>query len=161
MTKTNKISLLLSLILLSNAAFATPYLSGQVGYMGAGNNNPFSNIFDGNTYSATYTSRVAAGYLWDVNPCLKVGLETGVMTSMVDLLGVVDFYATQKVDVFAKAGTQYIRHAYDHFSPKAAVGIGYDVLENVNVNLSLDHTFLSHHQGDISALMAGVKFNFG
>jgi outer membrane immunogenic protein len=201
----NKIALILSSLIISAPALAGPYISGQVGAFGYGEkNNPIENLFD-NDDEIRATGRLAGGYTWDVNDCLKVGLEAGVngfedvdssiifadfnSINVIDLeysrwsldaLAVVDYQATQKFDLFAKAGPAYVREkvAIDTFGvefsrshgtvvPKAIVGVGYDVTNNVNLNLSLSHEFKRDNQNSIfdavpstTSALVGLQYNF-
>jgi outer membrane immunogenic protein len=203
MKKTNKISVFLTAALLSQAVFAGPYAAIEAGVNGYGNNNIYENFFE--TESNGPVGRLSAGYLWDLNNRLGVGLETGFSkyfkdlkangtdwwsdTSWnasykrwdVDLFGVVDFHATEKFNIFAKAGAAYVNqkisgsiftqdttyHISDTdniVSPKAVIGMGYDVTDNVNLNLSLNHTIhINRAQSDLgaTAVLAGIKYNFG
>ncbi|MFI4937096.1 MAG: outer membrane protein [Candidatus Berkiellales bacterium] len=206
MKKTNKISLLLPLILVSSTAYSAPYISGQLGVVGYGNNAIFKNLFDNDDQYAA-SGRVAAGYLWDINNCLKMGLETGFTINSdknldtvdfwnnhidvdykrwsADLLGVVDFYATERFDLFAKAGVAYVSEkvearisnpwgvnvsgsvSNEKYVPKAVIGAGYNVTNNVNLNVSLNHEFDRNSRSDFSlsvpgatSVLAGIKYTF-
>lgn len=134
MKKTNQFSLFLSLVLLSSSVIGAPYISGQVGMVGFGDHdNPYSNI-TGKDSDIKATGRVAGGYLFDVNNCLKVGLEAGlngfgkekftttILTDQgnttlnqtwrrtsVDTLAVLDYQVTPEVNLFAKAGPAFVR----------------------------------------------------
>lgn len=174
MKVTNKFSLcLISLFMMFcvSAHADAPYVLGEVGIYGLGeNNNLWKNIFD-NDEDTKLSARVAAGYLWNVADNTKAGVETGfnfnqnikarfdnatlkLKRHSFDLLGVLDFYPTQAFDVFAKAGAAYAKtelsanylntnYALSHstFVPKAVVGAGYDFTKDLNVNLSLAHEF--------------------
>jgi outer membrane immunogenic protein len=204
MKKTNKISVFLTAALLSQAVFAGPYAAIEAGVNGYGNNNIYENFFE--TESNGPVGRLSAGYLWDLNNRLGVGLETGFSKYFkdlkvngrdwwsdsswnvcykrwdVDLLGVVDFHATEKFNIFAKAGAAYVNQKISgtifeqnttyHLSnsdidnivsPKAVIGMGYDVTDNVNLNLSLNHTIDINRDVDLgaTAVLAGIKYNFG
>lgn len=193
---TNKIAIVLASILMlgSMNAYATgPYVAAEAGFYGLGSNdNPFKNLFD-NDDEVKLAGRVAAGYLWDVAASTKLGLETGFTKNQnisdtffgssvkfkrhgFDLLGVADFHATDKFNLFAKAGAVYSHNevavgsssSYISFSenkvvPKAVLGAGYDLSNALNVNLSLAHEFMkSGFEGipSSSMLMLGMKYNF-
>lgn len=188
--------------LLSTQTMAGLYVQGQVGAAGIGaDNNFFDNIFD-NEFDLKATGRISAGYLWHANPCLKMGVETGFQgysnltiedsndffsasykfkRSTFDVLGVLDYSANSKLNLFAKAGPAYVMQkesiSYTDYPytysftdksnvvvPKAAVGIGYNVSPALNVNLSLNHEFkketASKFAGSESSIMAGVLFRY-
>jgi opacity protein-like surface antigen len=188
--------------LLSSQVFAGLYVQGQVGAAGiGGNNNFFDNIFD-NEFDLKATGRISAGYLWHANPCLKVGLETGFQgysnltiedsddflsasykykRSTFDVLGVLDYSANSKINLFAKAGPAYVMQKetisfadnYYNYSftdssnvvvPKAAVGVGYNINPALNVNLSFNHEFKKDSDnkfaGSESSILAGVVFKY-
>lgn len=197
MKKTNKLSVILlsTLSICSINAIANPYVSGQFGVYGSSDsNNTYDNLFH---YKTRTTGRIGAGYLWDVNPCTELGLEGGVQGYQkmreqynitdaslrrysIDALGVVDYRPIQRFDVFAKAGAAYVREkinihttGYDYSGakgtvvPKAVIGAGYDVLENVNLNLSVSQEFKrnSHFVAALpmpaaTSAMAGVNYRF-
>lgn len=203
MKKTNKLSLTLALALLSSSLYAAPYVAGEVGYFGYGNNNPFRNLFS-NKYDDAIgaTGRLSAGYLWDIADCLKLGVEAGLSGNQnvdlkvdgtkiakykrfgVDALAVVDYNITSEFDVFAKAGATYahqrltsnnevvdlndITGTHARIVPKAVIGAGYNVTENVNVNMSLNHefqrntsnTFFAKSAPGATSLLAGIKYTF-
>ncbi len=196
--KTNKISLILlsTLSLCAIDAIANPYISGQFGVYGTrDSNNVYDNLFHSD--KARSTGRISAGYLWDVNPCVELGVEGGVQGYQklrenynnvdaslrrysVDVLGVVDYYPVQGFDLFAKAGPAYIREKatihHNHFDasarkgtvvPKAVIGAGYDIINNVNVNIALSHEFkrsndffLGNDVPSATSAMIGAKYSF-
>lgn len=200
MKKTNKLSLTLAIALLSSTVYAAPYVSGEVGYFGYGNNNPFKNMFDNRHSDAIgATGRLSAGYLWDVADCIKLGVEAGFSGNQnvdlkvdgtkiakykrfgVDALAVADYSVTPEFDVFAKAGATYVHQritsdldavdftgSSSHVVPKAVIGVGYNVSENVNLNMSLNHEFQKRSSHDsfgsfapgATSLLAGIKYNF-
>jgi len=165
-------SILLSSVLVvsSTCALAAPYVSGQLGSYGYGDNNVFENTFD-NEDGHGVTGRLAAGYRWDISEILKIGVEAGIngyqnknidaglidvslKRFSTDALGVLTVYPTSKFNLFAKGGAAYVRQKLsvsgsmfrlnvreDNIVPKAAVGVGYDICPNINVNLSLNHEF--------------------
>ncbi len=197
MKKTNKLSVILlsTLSICSINAIASPYVSGQFGVYGTSDsNNAYDNLFHN---KSRITGRIAAGYLWGINPCTELGLESGVQGYQkireqytvtdatlrrysIDALGVVDYRPIQYFNVFAKAGAAYVREKinvhtthYDYSSakgtvvPKAVIGAGYDVLENVNVNLSVSQEFKRHGHfvatlpmPAATSAMAGVNYRF-
>lgn len=204
MKKTNKISVFLTAALLSQAVFAGPYAAIEGGVNGYGGNNIYDNFFESEGKGPV--GRLSAGYLWDLNDRFQIGLETGFSkyfkdlkangtdwwndTSWnarykrwdVDLLGVVDFHATERFNLFAKAGAAYANqktsasifmqnttYTYSDtdniVSPKAVIGMGYDVTDNVNLNLSLNHTIHINRRDNsdlgATAVLAGIKYNFG
>lgn len=99
----------------------------------------------------------------------------------IDALAVADFSVTECFDVFAKAGAAYLKQTYAFrdmssgvysysFSstpivPKAVLGAGYNISDNVNLNLSVGHEFyinsgfLNTAPGATSVL-AGLKYTF-
>ncbi len=190
------IKMLLPLIatnfLFSNNALAAPYISGQVGVYGYGNNNPYNNLTD-NDNDIALTGRVGAGFLGSLSENVKVGIESGYTANKhisigdnlvsieakrwsIDLLGVLDLYASQNVDVFAKAGVAYVKQEYpffldsarigsinsDELVPKAVVGFGYNITKNTNLNLSVNHEFQKEEDllPGATSLMAGIRFSF-
>ncbi|MCS5709310.1 porin family protein [Candidatus Berkiella cookevillensis] len=197
MKVTNKFSLcLISLLMMFcvSAHANAPYVLGEVGIYGLGeNNNLWKNIYDNDT---KLNARLAAGYLWDVANNTKAGIETGFNLNQsnkvryddltikfkrhsFDLLGVLDFYPTQKFDVFAKVGTAYTKNklslhylnlndsvSHSTFVPKAVIGAGYDFSKDLNVNLSLSHEFKKNSDSVFSVIpsastfMLGMKYNF-
>ncbi|MGE4349316.1 MAG: outer membrane beta-barrel protein [Candidatus Berkiella sp.] len=195
---TNKFSLCsiaLFMMFGMNAHADAPYVLGEVGVYGLGeNNNIWKNIFD-NDEDTKLSARIAAGYLWNVANNTKAGVETGFNFNRnikvryddvtlkfkrhsFDLLGVLDFYPTQKFDVFAKVGTAYTKNkisyhylnmsdaaSHSTFVPKAVIGAGYDFTKDLNVNLSLAHEFKKNsYSFDLipssSMFMLGMKYNF-
>ncbi len=165
------IPLFASSILFTNNALAEPYISGQIGVYGYGNNDPFDNLID-NDDDLAVTGRVGVGFLWNLSESVKVGLESGFtgyhpinineeLVSVdakrwsLDLLAVIDLYLTHNFDIFAKAGGAYVDQEYpffldnvrigsitsDEIVPKAVVGLGYNITKNTNLNLSVNHEF--------------------
>lgn len=197
MKKNYKLSVILlsTFSICSINAMASPYVSGQFGIYGTSDsNNAYDNLFH---YKSRTTGRIGAGYLWSVNPCTELGLEGGVQGYQkireqytvtdaslrrysIDALGVVDYRPIQRFNVFAKAGAAYVREKisihttrYDYSGakgtvvPKAVIGAGYDVLENVNLNLSVGQEYKRHHHfvstlpmPAATSAMAGVNYRF-
>lgn len=190
------IGLLSSTLLLSQTAFAAPYISAQAGVYGLGENNPIKNIFDNeDDIDLGATGRLSAGYLWDINNCLKLGAEAGFTAYQQvelaendffsvkakrwsgDVLAVADFYATQNLDLFAKAGGAYVKQSYpinflgfqDTVSdkkvvPKGVVGVGYNLNPDLNLNFSLNHEFKKENSDTFipgaSSALVGLRYSF-
>lgn len=193
---------LLATYVLSSTAFAcppntlldSPYVSAQMGV----SDKPYANY-----ESKKFVGRVAYGYLWNPNEIVKLGLEaganmfennhyvgnTGVPASGYqgtvkrfgfDILGVLDFYATQRLDLFAKAGPSYTFQKFKYTSTanepakshkdvvalKFAVGVGYDVSENINLYLTREfqtkqkHSVLENSTVPADATSIGVRYKF-
>lgn len=200
MKKTNKLSLLVSLAMLSSVAVANgaPYVGAELGAFGYGNNNVAKNLFESHrSDDRGVTGRVSAGYLWDITNAVKLGVEAGVSKNQnktvvefddanlkfkkwgLDTLAVADFAVNDCMNVFAKAGTTYTHNkfaanAYNlEYSvsnsvvvPKAVIGAGYNVSENINLNVSLNHEFERNSSNDskyspgTSSVLAGIKYSF-
>lgn len=180
---------LIVLATLSTSALAKPYLGLQAGVGGVGDYDHVFGNFKRHTdeNDQKTTGRISAGYLADIsNSRFKVGIESGLQGSLpfkandywdtkikrwsFDIVGVADFYATPKLDLFAKLGAAYTSHhisSNDFYSetihetvPKAALGIGYDVTPCVNLNLSLSHEFSDNaNVPSLTAALVGVRFN--
>ncbi len=148
---------------------AGPFISGQIGLSGYGDNNIYKNFDNDHNINLGGTGRLAAGYLWDLNDFLKLGLEAGANVNQnvsifksyrgynietkrwsIDTLAVADFFVTPQVDMFVKAGFAYVKQSLpgnfwissNHaVAPKGAAGVGYNITPNVNLNLSLNHEF--------------------
>jgi len=193
---------LMASMALSSTAFAcppnslvdSPYMSAQMGVA----DKPYSNY-----ESKKFTGRVAYGYLWQANEIVKLGLESGfnmfennhyvgnnaVPTSGYqgtvkrvgfDILGVLDFYATSRLDLFAKAGPSYTFQKFKYTSSanepakshkdvaalKFAVGMGYDISENTNVYLTREfqtkqkHSVLENSTVPADSTSIGVRYKF-
>lgn len=197
MKKTNKIVLSLSLLLLSSSAFANPYITGQAGAFGYGKNNPVKNIFDndddiratariGGGYQWDMNNCLKLGAEAGFNGFQDIKdrdyplAQAKLSRWSVDALAVADYLVTSDIDLFAKAGPAYVHqkasvnllgnefsHTHSAIVPKAVIGVGYNVADNVNVNLSLNHEFKRDNQDSIfdalpatTSAMVGVKFNF-
>lgn len=175
---------------MSTTALANPYLSLQAGIAGIGE---YDHVFGNFSHTDDFndqrtTGRIAAGYLAMLdNSNFSIGVESGLNGSLpfksdnyydvklkrwsFDILGVVDFYATEKFDIFGKLGAAYVTNKvsssyfYDSYThretvPKMGLGIGYDVTPCINMNLTLMHEF--SEDGTIpsmTAALVGVKFN--
>jgi opacity protein-like surface antigen len=176
-----------SLIACNSTAYCAPYLSGQIGGASVpfSFSTPYSSYQIDKT---TLVTRLAIGYLWGENGILQYGIETGyehlhrVKESsyqitlathryQIDALGVIDYFFCKNWDVFAKAGAAYTKQSLsasyeqtthsvslDKFSPKAVIGVGYNVTSSVNLNLSWEKNFNNPLSG--SGLLAGIKYSF-
>jgi hypothetical protein len=193
---------LMASTVLSGATFAcppntlldSPYVSAQLGVA----DKPYSNY-----ESKKFTGRVAYGYLWNPNEIVKLGLETGfnllennhyvgntgvpasgyqgtVKRFGFDILGVLDFYATQRLDLFAKAGPSFTFQKFKYTSTanqpakshkdvaalKFAVGVGYDINENTNIYLAREfqtkqnHSVLENSTVPADSTSIGVRYKF-
>lgn len=179
-------SILLTSLSLPALAAGTRYAALQGGSYGLNEDNKFyDGLFD------DYSARVSGGYMWATDPCLSYGLELGFQhyskisaryldmvlsykRQSLDLLGVLDYKFAEKFDVFAKAGAAvvyedfkardsfgYIQASETSVTPKAAIGVGYQVVDNVQVNLSLNHEFeRENHVASASSLLLGVSYSF-
>lgn len=110
--------------------------------------------------------------------------EYGKQLQSVDFLGTLDFYPTQRFELFAKLGPAFmLRHStmssvsssYNHrfnesveaweyettLVGKVMAGLGYDITSKINVNLAYARTFWSDYDCEESSFLAGVKYNFG
>lgn len=194
-----KMNSLLKVLFISTLSFsasslqAAPYVSGQVGFYGQGNNNFVDNLFNHNS-DRQLTGRVAGGYEWEMDYFYNIGLEVGLNgyknasvaightelnltghRASADLLGVVNVFATPEINVFAKGGFAYVKQKFPaHYQntpfisihesnvvPKVEIGTGYNLLDNVNVNFSLNHEFKnSDFAPAASALLVGVQYSF-
>ena len=167
-------------------AAGAPYVAYQAGSYGYNDDNKFyDNLFD------DFSTRLSAGYMWATNPCLSYGVEAGYQfyskqserifdytfsykRQSLDLLGVLDYKINQQFNVFAKAGAVLVLQTFklgdvygvdseDHntVTPKAAIGVGYEILDNVQLNLSLNHEFeREYHAPSASSLLLGVQYSF-
>lgn len=141
--------------------------------------------------------------MWNPNEIVKLGLETGfnmfennhyfgnagvpafgyqgtVKRFGFDILGVLDFYATQRLDLFAKAGPSYTFQKFKYTSTanepakshkdvaviKFAVGVGYDTSKNTNIYLSREfqtkqkHSVLENSTVPAEATSIGLRYKF-
>ena len=186
MNVSNKL-ILCSLIAFHSTAYCAPYLSGQIGAttVTTNINTPYSSFTSDKTALLT---RLAVGYMWENNASLHYGIEAGyenlhrVKQSyqqivlegrqyQIDTVGVIDYFFCKRWDVFAKAGVAYTKRtvsanypaafysgAYDRFAPKAVVGVGYNLTNHVNLNLSLENNF--KNVSPKRDLLAGIKYTF-
>ncbi len=87
----------------------------------------------------------------------------------IDTVGVIDYLFCKRWDMFAKAGAAYTKRtvtgnyrqatytgAYDKFSPKVVLGVGFNLTNHVNLNLSLENNFkdVTPHRD----VLAGIKY---
>ncbi|MFO1257963.1 MAG: outer membrane beta-barrel protein [Gammaproteobacteria bacterium] len=179
----------LILAAMSTTVIAKPYLGLQAGVAGIGDNDHvFGNFkIHGSESDQRATGRISAGYLADIpNSRFKIGVESGLQSSLpfksndywdvkvkrwsFDILAVADFYATEKLDLFAKLGAAYTSHrissgyfysaSFNETVPKAGIGIGYDVTPCVNFNLSLNHEFSDNAKvPSLTSALVGIRLN--
>lgn len=111
--------------------------------------------------------------------CLNYGIELGYQyynnapnnnfyhwnghRHTIDLLGVLDIDVNPLIDVFVKLGpaltkTQYISD--NTVVAKVIGGVGYNLTDNINLNLAYTHEFGREHVSSISSVLGGVKFSF-
>lgn len=186
MNVSNKL-FLCSLMAFHSTAYCAPYLSGQIGatIVPITISTPYNSFTNDKTALLT---RLAVGYMWENNASLHYGIEAGyenlhpvkqsyqqlvleARQYQIDTVGVIDYFFCSKWDVFAKAGAAYTKRtvtgnsregtytgAYDKFSPKAAVGVGYNVTNHVNLNISLENNF--KNISPKRDLLAGIKYSF-
>lgn len=179
--------ILCSFMAFHSTAYCAPYLSGQIGatIVPFTFSTPYSSYEIDKTALLT---RLAVGYMWENNASLQYGIEAGyenlhrvkqsyqqfvleARQYQIDTVGVVDYFFCKRWDVFAKAGAAYTKRtvsgnyrqasysgAYDKFSPKVALGVGYNLTNHVNLNISLENNFqdVSPHRD----LLAGIKYTF-
>lgn len=178
--------ILCSLIAFHSTAYCSPYVSGQIGAINVtfGFSTPYNSYEIDKTALLT---RLAVGYLWSENGILQYGIEAGFQnlhhveaTSyqitlgthqyQIDTVGVIDYYFCRKWDVFAKAGAAYNKRFFSvnyqqesdsgslaKLAPKAVLGIGYNLTQHVNLNLSWEKNFKTFKGSD---LLAGIKYTF-
>lgn len=185
--------------MLSSQVYAGLYVIGQIGAYGASDTNSISgNLFDNDDNALrAATGRIGAGYLWNAERCLKLGLEAGFQgyqnqdiqvdpyfnykyqRSSFDFMAVADFTPNSKIDIFAKVGPAFVMQKHNFYVPyyyaysesenvtvpKAVVGIGYNVNEAINLNLSLNHEFkktnsVDHYAPSATSVMAGLTFRY-
>jgi opacity protein-like surface antigen len=96
-----------------------------------------------------------------------------------DGLGVADVYFSKRFDVIAKAGLAYVnaKNRLDlqnvgvnlgqdiknssYVVPKAALGLGFNVTENINLNVFVNHEFSKNsNSSGLTSLLGGVQFQF-
>ncbi len=106
-----------------------------------------------------------------------------------DVLGVADFFITKRFDLFAKLGTAFVQQSYSNringntfynggkvysainahylesesrFVPKVAVGAGYNVRDNLNINLSINHEYKNqdHYVPGVRSVLLGLNYSF-
>ncbi|MCS5712254.1 outer membrane protein [Candidatus Berkiella aquae] len=185
--------LLSTLSLCAIDAIANPYVSGQFGVYGTrDSNNVYDNLFHSHKARATgrigagylwdVNPCTELGLEGGVQGYQKLresynNVEASLRRYSIDVLGVVDYYPTvHGFDLFAKAGAAYIREKatihLDHFDasarkgavvPKAVIGAGYDIINNVNVNLALSHEFKrsnAYFFPAATSAMIGAKYTF-
>jgi hypothetical protein len=152
--------------------YAAPYVTAQGG------------AYSAEGFNIGGTGRIGAGYLWDVQPRVKLGVETGFQLyqdigdsfetdkrKSIDLLGVVETNPIGKMTVFAKAGPaytmeksqkKYSEYKSDAFVPKGVIGVGYNLSDKINANVSVNHEFGGKDLSTSSAtsVMAGINFKF-
>ncbi|MBI2790880.1 MAG: outer membrane beta-barrel protein [Gammaproteobacteria bacterium] len=168
-------------------AYCAPYLSGQLGATDVTLTYTTPYSFS-DSHKITPISRVAGGYLWENDEHFKYGLEAGFENFhsvkedfhqielkyhqfQIDTLGVIDYYPGKRLDLFVKAGAAYAKQtasmsalqisgsgSYNKVFPKAVVGVGYNVTQNVNLNISLENNF--NYESPKRDLLAGVKYTF-
>jgi len=180
-------SLFVCSLIFTSPAYCAPYLSGQLGATNATltYTTPYSFA---DSHKTTLISRIAAGYLWEKNDCLKYGIEAGFENFhsvkkdfhqielkyhqfQIDTLGVIDYYLKKKLDLFAKAGAAYSKQtgsantlqasvsaSFNKVFPKAVIGVGYDLTHNVNLNISLENNF--NYETPKRNLLLGLKYSF-
>lgn len=107
----------------------------------------------------------------------------------VDALAIADYFVTDRFDVFAKLGTAYVHQHYPttfngsrsidgerlylfingrpletqtHFVPKAVVGLGYNILSDVNLNFSISHDTKNNDKmiPGVRSYLVGAKYSF-
>lgn len=207
MKKISCFSLFSTFLFLPHLALATPFISGEVGYFGYGNNHYYKNLFDYDDGTGI-TGRIATGYLWEIASCTQFGLELGFSAFShigigessyyydqhikyarygADALAILDYHFTKRFDIFAKAGVAYSHQKFsvdyryndgisrtsgsEHdsamvFAPKAVLGVGYDVTDNINLNVSFNHEFqrrgsaLSRYSPGVSSMSLGLRYSF-
>ncbi len=166
------ITLFSLLAVFSVSVFAGPYVTGQAGVAGIGeNNNLYKNIFSSEKNTHGATGRLGVGYLGNINDDVKLGLETGYQLYQevghkkenksrrhsFDVLGVADYGLGEDVNLFAKAGA-----AVTHGTtlPKGVIGVGYNVSKQVNLNLSLSQEFKKGETPAASSILGGISYHF-
>lgn len=186
MNFSNKL-ILCSLIAFHSTAYCAPYLSGQIGatVIPFTISTPYSSFESDKTALLT---RLAVGYMWGNNANFQYGIEAGyenlhrvkesfqqialeARQYQIDAVGVIDYFFCKRWDVFAKAGAAYTKRtvaanyqaiyfsgAYDRFSPKVVVGVGYNLTNHLNLNLSLENNF--KHVAPQRDILAGIKYSF-
>lgn len=98
----------------------------------------------------------------------------------IDALAVADLFLTDNVDIFGKLGAAYVHTKYHsslsqsnenflglsserkaYYVPKAAVGLGFNVSENANFNISLNHEVRKNSEKRAAtSVLAGFKVDF-
>jgi opacity protein-like surface antigen len=201
-------------LIVSISAHSKPYISAQVG-AASGNEIQISTFAD-NDNKIGVTGRLATGYLWDLSDNFKLGVEAGAQVYQntedktqgynsidgknvtvsvmakrwgLDILGVADYFITERFDIFAKLGTAFVHQEFparvngnshyngdefyifldgqalkpqSRFVPKAVVGAGYNVQKNLNLNLSINHEFKNdnHVVPGVRSFLVGAKYSF-
>lgn len=184
----------LSSLLFTHSALAgSPYVSGQLGY------------FDSDYFSDHgFAARAAAGYLWNTSKRIHLGLETGLtgfqkknieeyvpsfsyyqsgyyehisnQRTTLDVLGVFDFFVTQKFDLFVKLGALYqwnSTHSDDYATPsrdgfggKLSIGFGYNITPHVNIFVERSgqrdkNNYLNYsNDKTLGTTMLGLRYTF-
>lgn len=178
-----------------NSLIDSPYVSAQFGV----SDKPYANF-----ESKKFTGRVAYGYLWNMNEQFQLGMEGGLNAyenahysyanvaaprvaatgtlkrAAFDLLGVANFYASTRLDLFAKAGPVFTHQRFKYSSPtnqpvsshtdktalKLVMGVGYDINEQANIYLSRDFQTSHRHQPierssiKANATSIGIRYKF-
>lgn len=101
------------------------------------------------------------------------GINLLARRTSLDVLGVINGFVTPEINVFAKAGLALVKQKYpaqyqripflsmteNNIVPKMVMGVGYDLSDNVNVNLSLNHEFKRNDFAPAaSALLVGIQY---
>ena len=175
--------------------YGSPYTSIQMGVT----DKPYDN-FEGRKFMG----RLAYGYLWNASSRLNYGLEGGVNVHEnahfytatnayprsfspgtlkkigLDALAVLDFYASSKLDIFAKAGPAFVFEKFNYASPvgqpqkshvdrgaiKYAYGAGYDITPKTNIFIVREmqtqrkNRELTESMVPISSTSIGIKHMF-
>lgn len=205
-----RVSKFLSIITFSFFSFsssveASSYLSGQIGTFGTGDVDSTSPEQGKLTrlavgYSWNTTTRIKLGLetavsvfkettvsktyepftMWYNTP-QTYNIDGSVQRFNYDLLGVFDFYATKKFDLFIKAGQGYQKKKFKSESTHSAfssttltvsgfkmgLGLGYDIIKNLNLNLELSHQagknnhFINKATPSFGTAMLGLRYNMG
>lgn len=165
------------------------YVTGQVGYADTGMK---SKVLNGFTDNNGIAGRLALGYKITPNVAMEVGflqLQNGKTKAAHDLTTSSNQYAldvaakgilpvTHNVNVYGKAGVAYLTTrlqtndvnsndalgiAKHKWAPEVAVGMSYDITQNVNVDTSFTHIqpVGNNRPGNINFLAVGVGYTFG
>jgi opacity protein-like surface antigen len=195
-------AIILSFVSFSATVEASPYLSAQVGTFGAGDidgtlheGGELTRIAAGYSWNTTKKIRLGLESAFTFFKETKISITYEPFSTWYntreaynidgssqrlnfDLLGVFDFYATKKFDLFVKAGKGYQKRKFKSESTnpafssatsnasgfKMGLGLGYDIIKNLNLNLEFAYQggensyFVNKATPSFGTTMLGLRY---